>query len=73
MLNQLPKPVFAMVRFLVKDDNEEKKTDRRLEAIVAGLPRCAPQAALKSPYLDFPPMMHMGKLISIPKSLFYCT
>jgi hypothetical protein len=62
-----------MVRFLAKDDNEEKKTDRRLEAIVAGLPRCAPQAVLKSSYLDFPPTMHMGKLISIPKSLFYCT
>jgi hypothetical protein len=73
VLNQLPKPVFAMVRFLAKDDNEEKKTDRRLEAIVAGLPRCAPQAALKSSYLDFPPTMHMGELISIPKSLFYCT
>jgi hypothetical protein len=61
-----------MVRFLAKDDNEEMKTDRRLEAIVAGLPRCAPQAALKSSYLDFSPKMHMGKLIFIPESLFYC-
>jgi hypothetical protein len=63
-----------MVRLLSKDGNEEKKTDRRLEVIVAGLPRCATsslQAALESSYLYFSPTMHMDKLISIPKGLFY--
>jgi hypothetical protein len=66
-----PQSIFFIaitMRFLSdnKTNGEIHKSQRSLEVIAAGLPRCGTsslQAALESSYLGFSPSMHMARVV----------